>query len=329
MKNDPALIDDDEIHELNAAEPMLVRISGGGVRADKAIADACPQLSRSRVQQLIDQQAVHYLDGEPVKSAATKLADGTELSILMPIIVEMNLIPENIPLEIIYEDADLLVVNKPAGMSVHPSPGHMTGTLVHALLHHCGESLSGIGGVARPGIVHRIDKDTTGLLVVAKNDDAHKHLSAQLADRSLSRRYAALVWGQPPIQGTVNAAIGRNPKQRQEMAVVSGGRHAVTHYTVRETYGIASLVECVLETGRTHQIRVHMKHLGHPLLGDPTYGGRTARGCTPTQLLALDHFPRQALHAFELTLVHPRLGKKLRCEAPLPEDMQALIAALR
>jgi 23S rRNA pseudouridine1911/1915/1917 synthase len=326
-----ALMESDAYFDETDGETLQLTLAEGGARADKAIAEALPSLSRSRVQALISQGCIQWADGRTLDSSSTKIPAGSALILHLPPVEEMNLTPENIPLEIVYEDVDLLVVNKPAGMSVHPAPGSMHGTLVHALLHHCGDSLSGIGGVARPGIVHRIDKDTTGLLVVAKHDEAHKHLSAQLADRSLSRRYAALVWGQPPqAEGTIDAPIARHPKLRQQMAIVQGGKQAITHYQLRESfYGRASLVECRLETGRTHQIRVHMKHLGHPLLGDTTYGGKIPHKTPESILTALNAFPRQALHAFQLTLTHPRLGKKLRCEAPLPADMQALMAALR
>ena len=321
-------LDEDDLAETDSAAETLLAVIQQAGRADKALVKALPGYSRSRLQQLITQgHVVHEATGAAIASVSANLVAGMRLLIHVPPVEALTLLPEAIPLDIVYEDEDLLVVNKPAGMSVHPSPGHPTGTLVHALLHHCGASLSGIGGIARPGIVHRIDKDTTGLLVVAKNDATHQHLSAQLADRTLSRRYAALVWGTPKsTKGTVDAPIGRHPKLRQEMAVVATGKPAVTHYILREAFADrrVSLVECKLETGRTHQIRVHMKHLGHPLVGDLTYGGRPPR-FAPEEAIA---FPRQALHAFEMTFVHPRLNKPLRCTTPLPADMQSLMAAL-
>ncbi len=225
------------------------------------------------------------------------------------------------PLRIVYEDADLLVVDKPAGLVVHPAAGNRDRTLVNALLAHCGDSLSGIGGVARPGIVHRLDKDTSGLMVVAKHDAAHQALSRQFADRSLSRVYQALVWGALNlVAGSVEGAIGRHPRDRKKMAVVRhGGKAALTHYKLVERLGAgattASLIECKLATGRTHQIRVHMAHIGHPLVGDPTYGrGGKVAG-----------FSRQALHAAELTFIHPRTGKAMRFTTPMPKDMATLL----
>jgi 23S rRNA pseudouridine1911/1915/1917 synthase len=248
--------------------------------------------------------------------------------------------PQAIALDIVYEDNDLLVINKPAGLTVHPGAGNPDMTLANALLAHCGDSLSGIGGVARPGIVHRIDKDTTGLLVAAKNDAAHLALSAQLADRSLSRTYLALVWGEPsPGKGTITGNIDRSFSNRQKMAVVNkGGRPAVTHYEVVSSLQspVVSLVQCKLETGRTHQIRVHFAHIGHPLVGDPLYGapaasklnskaGKTLPDAAKKALLS---FERQALHAKKIGFIHPTTGKAMQFECELPEDMKRLIAAL-
>jgi 23S rRNA pseudouridine1911/1915/1917 synthase len=247
-----------------------------------------------------------------------------------------------IPLAAVYEDAHLVVIDKPAGLAVHPGPGHATGTLVNALIAHCGTSLSGIGGVRRPGIVHRLDKDTTGLLVVAKTDKAHAGLAAQF-DGRLERRYRALVWGAPERpRGAIDAALARSSANRTKIAVVSeaAGRHAVTRYTIIETYAggtkagkpIASLLELELETGRTHQIRVHLAHVGHPLLGDMTYGAgfkASARNLAPEAQAALEALGRQALHAGELAFVHPVTGKRLRFKSPLPADMARLAGALR
>ena len=227
---------------------------------------------------------------------------------------------------VIYEDADIIVINKPKGMVVHPAPGNMTGTLVSALLYHCGGSLSGIGGVQRPGIVHRIDKDTSGLLVVAKNDVAHRSLSEQIALHTAYRRYMALCVGSPKEEtGTVDAPIGRHPVDRKRMAIVTGGREAVTHFTVKERFHGISLIECKLETGRTHQIRVHMSSIGHPVLGDTVYGGDKCRASK----LHSKYISGQALHAYRLELDHPRTGERMSFEAPLPENMAHLIEIFR
>jgi 23S rRNA pseudouridine1911/1915/1917 synthase len=253
---------------------------------------------------------------------------------------------ENIPLAIVYEDDDLIVLDKPRGLVVHPSAGHATGTLVNALIAHCGDSLSGIGGVKRPGIVHRLDKDTTGLLVVAKNDKAHKALSKQFADKlesGLQRGYLAVVWGAPDRpKGTIDAPLDRSPINREKQAVRDGGRDAITHWEMRERYvskegkdagkPVASLLACMLETGRTHQIRVHLAHIGHPIMGDETYatGFKTKAGRLGEDARdALEALGRQALHAAVLGFTHPVTGETLRFEAPLPPDMARLVAALR
>jgi 23S rRNA pseudouridine1911/1915/1917 synthase len=309
------------------------------VRLDKFLVLALAHLTRSRVQQLLASGQV-TLAGKVVTDAARKVKPGEAYHLTEPDVVPMTLVPEAIPLSIIYEDAHLLVVDKPAGLTVHPAPGHYQGTLVHALLAHCGASLSGIGGVARPGIVHRIDKDTSGLLVVAKSDAAHQHLSAQLKARTLSRRYTAFVWGglKTP-SGRIDAPIARHPTKRKEMAVVKTGRAALTHYQTLARYGakgitVASQLDCALETGRTHQIRVHFAHLGHALIGDPVYGQRAT---TRLQRLSaqniqlpeevketLASFPRQALHARELTLIHPVTHENMTFSSPLPEDLSML-----
>ncbi len=299
-------------------------------RLDKQLARLLPDLSRSRVQGLIAAGQL-YASGIAITSPAATLPEGTEVTLGVPELASSTILPEKIPLDIVYEDEDLLVVNKAAGMSVHPAPGHYSGTLVNALLAHCGESLSGIGGVARPGIVHRIDKDTTGLLVVAKNDITHQHLSAQLAARTLKRQYLAFVWGVPALsEGLIDAPLGRHRVRRQEMAVNQDGREARTQYRMLEHYGkLASLVECRLQTGRTHQIRVHMRHLGHPLMGDATYGRAAPSNAPEAVKTKLEGFQRQALHAYRLILRHPANGKLLRCEAPLAADMAELHAVLR
>lgn len=283
-----------------------------GQRLDAFLAETLPELTRSAAQRLIAEGQV-AVDGKiPTKSL--KLAGGETVSVRLPEPEEAQALPEDIPLDVVYEDDDVIVVNKPVGMVVHPAPGHSGGTLVNALLHHCGDSLSGIGGELRPGIVHRIDRDTSGLIIAAKNDFAHQALSAQLQDHSLCRTYEAVVVGNlREDSGTVDAPIGRCPSDRKKMAVVrQGGRNAVTHWQVLERFPGYTYVRCRLETGRTHQIRVHMAYLGHPLVGDPLYGTRKNN---------LD-FPGQALHAYALGFIHPRTGQHLYFEAPLPEHFQ-------
>lgn len=310
-----------------------------GKRLDKFLSEAIPALSRARVQQLLADGHIQR-SGVSVTNGAAKTKTGECYTLHEPEIAAMQLTPEAIALDIVFEDAHLLVINKPAGMTVHPAPGQYTGTLVHALLAHCGESLSGIGGVARPGIVHRIDKDTSGLLVVAKHDAAHQHLSAQLKNRSLSRAYIAYGWGAPrALQGTIDAPMARHPRKRKEMAVVGGGKPAVTHYTITAQFGhFASRFACQLETGRTHQIRVHLAHLGCGIIGDPVYGMPTRQRLTRlkaggTEIPAeterfLLSFNRQALHATKLKLIHPFSGEAMGFEAALPADLLALEAQL-
>jgi 23S rRNA pseudouridine1911/1915/1917 synthase len=312
-----------------------------GERLDRYLAAAIPEVSRTRLKALILEGQV-MLDGAPIDDPGQKLRVGASLSIRLPEAEPAEPQPENIPLMIVYEDDDLIVVDKPAGLVVHPASGHPTGTLVNALLAHCGASLSGVGGVKRPGIVHRLDKDTSGLLVVAKNDRAHQGLAAQFADHGrtgpLVRTYSALVWGVPDRKtGTIDAPLDRSSSHRDRMAVVrpGKGREAVTHYEVEARFAgdtgapVAALVACQLETGRTHQIRVHMAHLGHPLIGDPVYGSgfKTKAGLlAPRAKAAVENFSRQALHARELGFAHPRSGEELHFESALPSDFQALIA---
>ncbi len=324
-------------------------------RFDKAIARDVPEeaaLSRSRLAKLIAEGAVRRGD-EVITDPRAKVDAGDVLVISVPEAAESHIGPEDIPLEVVYEDDDLIVVNKPAGMVVHPAPGTPSGTLVNALLHHFGGALSGVGGSKRPGIVHRIDKETSGLLVVAKSDAAHHGLAAQFAKHTAERHYIAVVHGAPdqadPRLGGVKGAsfetgnilkittqLARHKTDRQRQAVLfSGGRHAVTRARIVETFGTpaqATLVECWLETGRTHQIRVHMAHAGHGLIGDPTYGGRrklNAKAIGDGAVEAARAFPRQALHAATLGFVHPISGEKLSFEAPLPRDMLELIEALK
>lgn len=308
-----------------------------GSRLDKFLADAATDLSRTRIKALVLEGQVHVC-GNVCYSPAHKLKSGDEIRIDVPAPRDDTPVPENIPLDIVYEDEALIVINKPVGLVVHAGAGHEDGTLVNALLHHCGDTLSGIGGVKRPGIVHRLDKDTSGLMLAAKTDRAHQALSAQLSDRSLHRLYKALVWGIPvPRKGIVDAPVGRHPAHRQKMAVVhKNGREARTQYFVAEDWGAVSLVECSLETGRTHQVRVHMAHLGYPLLGDPLYGlarnGQTSRlrkvGLDEAQSCLIVDFPRQALHAAEIAFIHPLTGEEMGFECPIPEDMDGIINIL-
>ena len=308
-----------------------------GQRLDRLLAARVPDMSRSRLQALIEQGCV--TNGEVIiTDSSHKVKPGQTYRIIIPQTVPSHILPQDIALDIVYEDEHLLVINKPPGLTVHPAPGHADMTLVNALLAHCGDSLSGIGGVARPGIVHRIDKDTSGLLVVAKHDIAHVNLSEQLAKRTLKRTYMALVWGQlKQNQGTVTGNIGRSISNRQKMAVLkSGGKEATTHYALLEDFGFASLIECRLETGRTHQIRVHMMHIGHPLVGDQTYGqttqsrlsNGTLKSLPPEIRTALLGFERQALHARKLGLIHPATNAAMEFSCELPSDMQTLLDAL-
>ena len=303
-------------------------IADSGQRLDKALADGSG-LSRERVKALLDEGRV-TLGGAVAnaKQASAKPAAGTEWTIAVPQATPAEAQPQDIPLVVAYEDEHLIVVDKPAGLVVHPAAGNADGTLVNALLHHCRGQLSGIGGVARPGIVHRIDKDTSGLLVVAKTDAAHEGLARQFADHSIHRAYRAITAGIPaPATGTVRGAIARSSHDRKKMALVEDGRgkHAVTHYRTLQALNGAALVECRLETGRTHQVRVHLSSIGHPLLGDPVYG-RTPSKLRP--MIAQLGFRRQALHAAELGFDHPVTGSKVHLVSQMPADMLELIAEL-
>lgn len=297
-----------------------------GLRLDRALAELLPDLSRERIKALIVEGQI--VSGGRSLNPSMKVAVGQDYSISLPAPVALDAVAQDIPLDIVHEDADLIVVDKPAGLVVHPAAGNLDGTLVNALLHHCDGQLSGIGGVARPGIVHRIDKDTSGLLVVAKSDKAHEGLARQFKDHSIDRLYAAIVYGIPaPGSGTVDAWIGRSDADRKKMAVHREGRgkHAVTHYRVMERLRGAAMVECRLETGRTHQVRVHMAHLGHPLIGDPVYG-RDRKGFK--SILETLGFKRQALHAKRLGFIHPVTEEPLAFDSPLPADMQELLSEL-
>ncbi|MCB4859966.1 RluA family pseudouridine synthase [Sphingobium sp. PNB] len=302
-----------------------------GMRLDKALAELVPDLSRERLKALIVEGQVTE---DPGKGGARspnpsmKVAAGQAFAIALPPPVEAEAVAQDIPLVVVHEDADLIVIDKPAGLVVHPAAGNLDGTLVNALLHHCQGQLSGIGGVARPGIVHRIDKDTSGLLVVAKSDRAHEGLAQQFKAHSIDRLYAAIVYGVPqPATGTIDTWIGRSDADRKKMAVHREGRgkHAVTHYRTMERLRGAAMVECRLETGRTHQVRVHMAHLGHPLIGDPVYG-RERKGFK--SILETLGFERQALHAKRLGFIHPLTGEALSFDSKLPVDMQELLSEL-
>lgn len=297
---------------------ICITAEESGERIDALLARALPSLSRSQVQKLLEQGMVTLNGRELKKNFRCSAGEGYE--VLLPEPAELPLIPQNIPLDVVYEDEDLIVVNKARGLVVHPAPGHPDGTLVNALLYHCGDSLSGIGGQRRPGIVHRIDKDTSGLLIVAKNDFAHQALSAQLADHSLCREYEALVRGNfKQDSGTIDKPIGRHPIDRKRMAVTEkNSKPAVTHWQLLDSYRGYSHILCRLETGRTHQIRVHMASIGHPLLGDFTYGA-------PSPEKGLEG---QCLHARRLRFVHPRTGEHILLETELPAYFMDVLARL-
>jgi 23S rRNA pseudouridine1911/1915/1917 synthase len=326
VADEQTLTDDDEPIALQA------RYDGPAVRLDRALADAFPGLSRARLQALLAQGAVTR-DGQSISSASAKATPGL-YEVLVPPVIAADPRPEAIPLAVLFEDADLIVIDKPAGMAAHPAPGSETGTLVNALLAHCGASLSGIGGVARPGIVHRLDKDTSGVMVAAKSDRAHAGLSALFAAHDIERTYVALTRGAPsPAKGRIETLIGRSSSDRKKMAVLrSGGRNAITDYAVQQVYGVpakaggspmAGRVACTLHTGRTHQIRVHLASKGAPILGDAVYGSGSP--ATPVRAaIAEAGLTRQALHASVLGFVHPVTGETLRFETPPPPDMASL-----
>jgi len=317
----------------------LVGFDNSGMRLDRFLAQSLSEFSRSRLQALIAQGAVS-IDGETIGDADRLVKQGERFCILVPAPVAAEPKAQDIQLNIVFEDSDLIVVDKPAGLVVHPAVGNQDGTLVNALLAHC-EDLSGVGGVARPGIVHRLDKDTSGVLVAAKNETTMLGLSKQFAAHSVERTYFAVVWGLPrKNEGKVEANLGRNPFDRKKIGVLrNGGKPAVTNYRVLERFGapdrpFAALVECQLETGRTHQIRVHLAHLGHPLIGDSTYGRsrtppRARNIAEETAYRAAHSFPRQALHAGLLGFHHPKLARNLRFESPWPKDFSCLVNALR
>jgi 23S rRNA pseudouridine1911/1915/1917 synthase len=316
---------------------VVVAAEEAGERLDRVLARRVAELSRSRHKALILAGRV-AIDGATIRDPGHRVNAGGAIVIDLPPPEEFDVAPENIPLDVVYEDDELIIIDKPAGLVVHPAAGNWTGTLVNALVAHCGESLSGVGGVKRPGIVHRLDKDTTGLMVVAKTDRAHRALSAQFADHGrtgpLRRGYLAFVWGAPDRpRGTIDKPIDRHPRARDKMAVREGGREAITHWEVLERYPgadgapVASLLACRLETGRTHQIRVHLAAIGHPLLGDEVYGGgfkTKANHLAPEAREALEALGRQALHAYLLAIEHPSQGTNLEFRSELPDELVRL-----
>ena len=318
------------LEERAAAAAATITIESDGERLDRALQQRLPDLSRSRLKQLILSGQVAN-DGNVIRDPSRKVRAGQTFVVILPEPDDATPQAQAIPLDIRFEDAHLIVIDKPAGLVVHPAPGNPDGTLVNALIAHCGASLAGIGGVRRPGIVHRLDKDTGGLMVVAKTEAAHRALSADFAARRISRAYAAVVWGVPlPATGEIEGNIGRSMTNRKKMAVVGArrGKPAVTRYKVERAFADkAALIECRLLTGRTHQIRVHLAERGHPLIGDPVYGGRASRR-SATRASAAAYFPRQALHARHLGFVHPASGEYLAFDSDLPDDVKSLLASL-
>ena len=286
-----------------------------------------PEYSRNFLARLIDDGRVR-VDATPAVRHSQRVRSGQQIEVDVPAASPSEVVSQDLPLTILYEDEDLVVIDKPPGLVVHPAAGHADRTLVNALLFHV-KDLSGIGGELRPGIVHRLDKDTSGVMVIAKNDAAHRTLAS--AWREVKKEYLAIVYGKPKKErGTIDAPIGRDPRNRKRMAIVRSGRAAVTDYAVVESLRYVSLLRCILRSGRTHQIRVHLKHLGHPLIGDTLYSGPQWRGIPDKRVQkAIASFPRQALHAAKLTIPHPRTGEAMTFEAPMPEDMQTLLLALR
>ena len=323
------------------AEPLDISVPPGaeGERIDRLLANTLPDRSRSFLKRLIEDGCLDAAGehGATIIEPSYRVKPGERFLLRIPASVDPEPLGENIPLNVVFEDDDLIVINKPPGLVVHPAPGNLTGTLVNALIAHCGASLKGIGGVRRPGIVHRLDKDTSGIMVSAKTGPAHEGLTRQFADHSIERAYAAFVWGMPsPSQGTVEGNIGRSPRNRKKMAVLTlGGKTALTNYRTEAAYaaGAASLVECRLETGRTHQIRVHMAHIGHAVIGDPVYGGGSTRArmaqLSPEASNMIARFRRQALHARLLGFEHPISGEFQQFEAALPDDLVALAQNLQ
>ncbi len=318
------MVQQEQPQRLSASVPS----DKAGLRLDRFLTDELDGLSRNRIQALIADGHVRC-DGNVAQGAKTKVVAGQIYDVVVPAAVPALPLPQKIPLDVVYEDDDVIVINKPPGLVVHPAAGNPDRTLVNAVLAHCGETLTGVGGVARPGIVHRLDKGTSGLMVVAKNDNAHASLSAQFAAHTVERAYLAVVWGVPrPLKGTVTGNIGRNPRNRKKMAIVErGGKHAVTHYAAKQVFNdVATLVECRLETGRTHQIRVHMASIGHPLVGDPLYGSR--RGGKTVNLrirkLLVDQI-NQVLHAYLLGFTHPVTSENMIWKVEKPAYFNEVI----
>ncbi len=299
------------------------------LRLDRALGELFPYQSRNFLAKLITAGKV-FVDGASALKPSHRVEAGQEVTVEVPPAAPSSMASQDLPLTILYQDDDVVVIDKPAGLVVHPAAGHPDRTLVNALLHHI-QDLSGIGGELRPGIVHRLDKDTSGVMLIAKHDDAHRKLSAAWNTDAIRKEYLALVYGTPTAdRGTIDAAIGRDPRDRKRMAVVSGGRRAVTEYELAERLRYASLLRCRLLTGRTHQIRVHMKHLGHPIVGDPVYSGPQWRGIPDKKIQRiLSSLHRQALHAARITFPHPRDGRVMVVEAAMPSDMREIVAALR
>jgi 23S rRNA pseudouridine1911/1915/1917 synthase len=314
------------VSEIRAA---IVTEALAGFRLDRALGELFPEHSRSFLARLVDQGHVR-VDTRPAAKPSQRVEPGQHIELNLPEAAPATAVSQDLPLRILHEDDDIVVLDKPAGLVVHPAAGHRDGTLVNALLFHV-EGLSGIGGELRPGIVHRLDKDTSGVMIVAKHDLSHRRVTAEWNTDRVRKEYLALVYGTPaPDSGVIDAPIARDPRDRKRMAVVQGGRHAVTEYAVAERLRGVSLVRCRLRTGRTHQIRVHLKHKGHPLVGDPVYSGPQWKGIPDKRLQRLlAAFPRQALHAARITFPHPRTGQILTFEAPLAADFAALLDALR
>jgi len=313
----------------NEMRTAVVQIDLDGLRLDRALSELFPDLSRSFLAKLIDQQHVR-LGTEVATKASHRVAAGQQVTVEIPPAAPAGIVSQDLPLTVLYDDEDLVVIDKPAGLVVHPAAGHPDQTLVNALLFHV-RDLSGVGGELRPGIVHRLDKDTSGVMIIAKNDESHRRLSEAWNTDAVRKEYLALVYGTPAAsKGTIDAPIGRDPRERKRMAVVPGGRRAVTDYEVVERYRYASLLRCRLRTGRTHQIRVHLKHQGHPVVGDPVYSGPQWHGIPDRKIQkALASLTRQALHAVRIEFRHPRTGAVVACEAEMPGDMEGVVTALR
>ncbi len=314
---------------MNQTRVVVVPADSDGARLDRALSDLFPGQSRSYLARLVDQGHVS-IDTKPATKTSLRVATGQSIAVDFPPAAPVNVESQDLPLSILYEDNDIVVVDKPAGVVVHPAAGHADRTLVNALLFHV-KDLSGVGGELRPGIVHRLDKDTSGVMVIAKNDHAHRALSKAWGTDRVRKEYLALVYGTPKLpRGTIEAPIGRDPRDRKRMAVVKSGRAAITEYEIVEGLRYVSLLRCILRTGRTHQIRVHLKHLGHPIVGDPVYSGPQWRGIPDKRVQkTLSSMKRQALHAAKITLDHPRTSERMSFEAPMPEDMRSVLTALR